>query len=340
VSETKQIGMVGLGRMGGNLVRRLLQAGVECHVFDLKPEKVAELVALGAIGASSIEELVAGLRKPSVVWVMLKEGRITGRAMTQLAACMDPDDVIIDGGNTYYRDDIKRARRLGRKVHTMDCGTSGGVHGLLRGFCCMIGGEQDIYERLEWIFQIIAPKMGDVPRTPGRTGPPGLGESGYLYCGPHGAGHFVKMIHNAIEYGMMAAIGEGYALLKHANIGLTQPDQVETPGYYKYNFNVPAIFELWRRGSVVVSWLVDLLAEALHKSPDLSEFDLPGGVKDSKEGRWTAIAAVDEMVPAQVTTLSLFARYSSRRRDKEINAALTALRQGFGGHADAEKEAA
>ncbi len=331
-----QLGMVGLGRMGSNLVRRLLRDGHECVVYDRSREAVTALVEEGAVGAASLDELVGKLARPRAVWLMLPAG-VTGQVVEELAGRLEADDVLIDGGNGYYRDDIDRAAALKpRGVHYVDCGTSGGVWGLERGYCLMIGGEEAVVQRLDPIFRSIAPGVEAAPRTPGRRGEPTSAEMGYLHCGPHGAGHFVKMVHNGIEYGLMAAYAEGLNILRHADVGLAEQGvDAETaplrdPRFYRYRFDVPQIAEVWRRGSVVASWLLDLTAEALLADPELGSFT--GRVADSGEGRWTALAAVDEGVPAPVITAALYARFSSRGRDEYADRLLSAMRKQFGGH--------
>jgi 6-phosphogluconate dehydrogenase len=336
-----QVGMVGLGRMGANLVRRLMRDGHECVAFDLNEDAVAQLESEGAAGARSAEEFVKGLSKPRVAWVMVPAA-ITGQTIHQLAALMDPGDVIIDGGNSYYRDDIERAKELSESgIHYVDVGTSGGVFGLERGFCLMIGGERETVELLDPIFRTIAPGVDEAPRTEGAEGEPSTAEQGYLHCGPAGAGHFVKMVHNGIEYGLMAAFAEGLNILDRANIGEEErPADAETtplrdPEYYRYEIDTAAVAEVWRRGSVVASWLLDLIASALRKSPDLEGFK--GRVSDSGEGRWTVLAAVEEGVPANVITAALYERFSSRGEDEFANRLLSAMRAEFGGHAEREK---
>ncbi len=331
-----QVGMIGLGRMGANLVRRLLRGGHECVVYDRNQEAVATLAREGAIGAASLDELVGKLTRPRAVWLMLPAG-VTGSVVEELAGKLEEDDVLIDGGNSYYRDDLDRAAALEpRGIHYVDCGTSGGVWGLERGYCLMIGGEEAVVRRLDPIFRSIAPGVEAAPRTPGRHGEPSTAEMGYLHCGPHGAGHFVKMVHNGIEYGLMAAYAEGLNILRHADVGLAEQGvDAETaplrdPRFYTYRFDVPQIAEVWRRGSVVASWLLDLTAEALLADPDLGSF--AGRVADSGEGRWTALAAVDEGVPAPVITAALYARFASRGRDDYADRLLSAMRKQFGGH--------
>ena len=333
-----QLGMVGLGRMGANLVRRLIRDGHECVVYDVNPDAISTLEAEGATGARTLAEFAAALRPPRAAWIMVPAG-LTGQTVNDLAEHFAADDVIIDGGNSYYRDDIHRARELAaRGIHYVDVGTSGGVFGLERGFCLMIGGDAEAVGRLEPLFETIAPGVGSIPRTPGRTGEPVQAEKGYLHCGPNGAGHFVKMVHNGIEYGMMAAFAEGLAVLDKANIGQKSAEHdAETaplgnPEYYQYDLDTAAISELWRRGSVVGSWLLDLTAQALHESPTLEEF--AGRVSDSGEGRWTSIAAIEEGVPAPVLTMALYSRFASRGLDDYADKVLSAMRKGFGGHAE------
>jgi len=334
-----QLGMVGLGRMGANLVRRLMRDGHDCGVVDVNPDAVKALEQEGAKGASSIDEFVAMLDKPRAAWVMVPAGDITESSVRELASQMEADDVIIDGGNSSYRDDIRRAGELReRGIHYVDVGTSGGVYGLERGFCLMIGAEDAVFARLEPLFATIAPGLGDIERTPGRSGDPTPEELGYLHCGPNGAGHFVKMVHNGIEYGLMAAYAEGLNVLKHANAGKHQRDAdaetapLEHPELYMYDIDVAAVSEVWRRGSVVASWLLDLTAIALHESPELEEFG--GRVSDSGEGRWTAIAAIDEGVPAPVLLTALTSRFESQGSGQFANKVLSAMRKQFGGHAE------
>jgi 6-phosphogluconate dehydrogenase len=334
-----QLGMVGLGRMGSNLVRRLQPAGHECVVYDVNADAVKELEGEGATGTGSLEELVAGLAKPRAVWVMVPAGQITEQTVSALGERMEAGDTIIDGGNSYDRDDMARAAALSEKsIHYVDVGTSGGVWGLERGYSLMIGGEEEVVERLGPLFEAIAPGVDAAARTPGRTGDPAPEEHGYLHCGPNGAGHFVKMVHNGIEYGAMAAYAEGLNILKHANAGKTSRDSdaetapLEHPEDYPYDLDLTAVTEVWRRGSVIASWLLDLTASALYESPDLEDFS--GRVSDSGEGRWTAIAAVEEGVPAPVLATALFARFSSRDLDHFANQALSAMRSQFGGHVE------
>ncbi len=337
-STPMQLGMVGLGRMGANLVRRLTRDGHHCVAYDTNADVVASLAAEGATGASSLADLVAKLDAPRAVWLMLPAA-ITDRVLDELVALLEPGDTVIDGGNSYYRDDMARAARLTPKgIHYVDCGTSGGVWGLDRGYCLMIGGEDEPVTRLGPIFATIAPGEGSAEPTPARTRTDSTAAQGYLHCGPSGAGHFVKMIHNGIEYGMMAAIAEGLSILKHADVGTrAQVADAETtplrdPEAYQYTLDVAEIAELWRRGSVVGSWLVDLIADALATSPSLDDFS--GRVSDSGEGRWTVLAAVDESVPAPVITASLFGRFESRGEGQFAAKVLSAMRSEFGGHVE------
>ena len=332
-----QLGMVGLGRMGAGIVRRLLRDGHSCAGYDLSPDAVAALVADGAVGASSLEELAAALEPPRAVWVMVPAGAITDSTIAALSDVLEPGDTIIDGGNSHYRDDIRRAAALAEKgLHHVDVGTSGGVWGLERGFCLMIGGEQEIVERLGPLFASIAPGVESAPRTPGRTGDPSPSEQGWYHCGPNGAGHFVKMVHNGIEYGLMAAYAEGLNVIAKADAGTRQRAQdaetapLENPEWYRYEIDTAEVAEVWRRGSVVASWLLDLAAEALHASPELEEF--AGRVSDSGEGRWTSLAAIEEGVPAPVLTTALYSRFSSRGLDDFADRLLSAMRKEFGGH--------
>jgi len=334
-----QLGMVGLGRMGSNLVRRLMRAGHECVVFDVNPDVVKALAGEGATGAESMDDFVSKLTVPRAAWVMVPAGDITETTVMELAQRMQRDDVIIDGGNSYYRDDIDRAKRLAEQgVHYVDVGTSGGVWGLERGFCLMIGGEEEVVKRLDPVFAAIAPGVDAAPRTPGREGTTVAAEQGYLHCGPNGAGHFVKMVHNGIEYGVMAAYAEGLNILRNANAGGQQREAdaetapLEHPEYYRYEIDTAAVAEVWRRGSVIASWLLDLTAQALNESPDLHDYS--GRVSDSGEGRWTAIAAIEEGVPAPVLTTALYSRFESRDLDHFANQVLSAMRKQFGGHAE------
>ena len=334
-----QIGMVGLGRMGANMVRRLMRDGHECVVYDVRAESVASMVDEGAVGAASLGELVEKLAPPRAVWMMVPAA-ITHDTIEQLAEVVEKGDVLIDGGNSYYRDDIDRAEALeARGIHYVDVGTSGGVFGLERGYCLMIGGRDEAVKLLDPIFRTLAPGLGSVDRTPGREGDPSTAELGYLHCGPSGGGHFVKMVHNGIEYGLMAAYAEGLNVLHHANIGKTamEADAETAPvrdaqRFYSFDFDMPEIAEVWRRGSVIASWLLDLTATALVESPELAEFS--GRVSDSGEGRWTVAAAVDEGVPANVLSASLFSRFASRGEADYGDKLLSAMRKQFGGHAE------
>jgi 6-phosphogluconate dehydrogenase len=336
-----QLGMVGLGRMGANLVRRLQKAGHECVVSDHNADAVAASVADGATGSTSLADLVHRLDPPRAVWCMVPAG-VTGRVIEELATLLEPGDIVIDGGNSNYRDDLTRAQALAEKqVHFVDCGTSGGVWGLERGFCLMIGAEDDVFAHLEPIFRALAPGVDAAPRTPGRTGDPAPEEQGYLHCGPPGAGHFVKMVHNGIEYAVMAAYAEGLNVLHHANAGMegTAEFDAETaplrnPELYRYELDLAAVSEVWRRGSVIASWLLDLTAASLHASPDLSQFQ--GRVSDSGEGRWTVEAAVDEGVPVPLIANALFGRFSSRGAAEFADRVLSAMRHQFGGHGESQ----
>jgi 6-phosphogluconate dehydrogenase len=337
-----QLGMIGLGRMGANLVRRLLAGGHEAVVYDVSTAAVDGLVAEGAEGAASVEAFVAALRTPRAVWVMVPAAH-AGAVVDDVAAHLDPGDIVIDGGNSYYRDDVDRAERLrARGLHYLDVGTSGGVYGLERGFCLMVGGDTGAVERLAPVLDTLAPGLDAVARTPGRTGDPQPGERGWLHCGPSGAGHFVKMVHNGIEYGLMAAYAEGLNVLRHAGDGRreraadAETAPLREPQYYQYDFDLSAITELWRRGSVVSSWLLDLTAVALHEDPQLGAFS--GHVADSGEGRWTVMAAVDEGVPAGVLATALFERFSSQGRQDFADRVLSAMRKQFGGHAEVARE--
>jgi len=332
-----QLGMVGLGRMGANMVRRLLKGGHECVVFDMSPKAVGDLTAENAVGSSSLADLVKKLEKPRAVWLMVPAA-VVDKTIADLLPSLEPDDILIDGGNSYYVDDIRRAKELmPRRIHYVDVGTSGGVWGLERGYCMMIGGEKPVVGRLDPIFATLAPGRGDVLPSPGREK---LGastaEQGYLHCGPNGAGHFVKMVHNGIEYGLMAAYAEGIGILRSANVGKqTNTIDAETtplrdPEHYQYDLNLPDITELWRRGSVVASWLLDLTASALAKDPELAGF--AGRVSDSGEGRWTIKAAIDEAVPAHVLSAALYDRFASRGEAEFANKLLSAMRYEFGGH--------
>ena len=334
-----QLGMVGLGRMGANIVRRLLRDGHACVGYNRTPGPVEALVAEGAVGASSLEDFASKLSPPRVAWVMVPAGGITQKVISDLAEVLDPGDVIIDGGNTHYHDDIRRAAELAEKgIHHVDVGTSGGVWGLERGFCLMIGGETEVVERLRPLFASIAPGVDAAPRTPGRTGEPAMAERGYLHCGPNGAGHFVKMVHNGIEYGVMAAYAEGFNILRNADVGKRQREMdaetapLERPEHYQYEIDTTEVAEVWRRGSVVGSWLLDLTAQALLESPTLAEY--AGRVSDSGEGRWTSIAAIDEGVPAPVLTTALYSRFASQGLDDFAGKLLSAMRKQFGGHTE------
>jgi 6-phosphogluconate dehydrogenase len=331
-----QMGMVGLGRMGANMVRRLMAAGHQCVVRDVSPDAVATLAGEGAVGSSSTADFLAKLTTPRIVWLMVPAGAVDA-TLEEYVPHLSPGDIVVDGGNSYYRDDVDRAKRLAAKqIHYVDCGTSGGVWGLERGFCLMIGGENDVVKRLDPLFATLAPGRGDIERTPGREKLGGTSEQGYLHCGPNGAGHFVKMVHNGIEYGLMAAYAEGLNILQHANIGKQKRETdaettpLRNPEYYQYDLNLPDITEVWRRGSVIASWLLDLTAAAFVHDPQLAQFS--GRVSDSGEGRWTLDAAIDEAVPAYVLATALFERFSSRGQADFQDRLLSAMRFGFGGH--------
>jgi 6-phosphogluconate dehydrogenase len=331
-----QLGMIGLGRMGANMVRRLIKGGHDCVVFDVSQHAVEALAKEKATGAASVEDFVKKLKKPRAAWLMVPAA-VVDETIAELLPHLDSGDILIDGGNSYYIDDIRRAKALAAKgIHYVDVGTSGGVWGLERGFCMMIGGEDEIVKRLDPIFAQLAPGIGDIGRTPGRETADGTAEQGYLHCGPNGAGHFVKMVHNGIEYGIMAAYAEGFGILRSANIGKrTHEIDAETtplshPEHYQYDVNLPDVAEVWRRGSVIASWLLDLTATALLDDPALSKY--AGRVSDSGEGRWTIKAAIDEAVPAPVLTTALYERFSSRDEAEFQNKLLSAMRFEFGGH--------
>jgi 6-phosphogluconate dehydrogenase len=331
-----QLGMIGLGRMGSYMVQRLLQAGHDCVVFDTHPQAMKDLVEKGAKSSASLEEFAKKLNKPRAVWMMVPAAAVDS-VLSSLTPVLEKDDIVIDGGNSYYHDDIRRAGELKSKgIHYVDCGTSGGVWGKDRGYCLMIGGEEAIVSHLDPIFKSLAPGVGAAARTRGRTGEPSTSENGYLRCGPNGAGHFVKMVHNGIEYGMMAAFAEGLNIIKNANAGkIKREEDAETtplrdPEFYQYDMNMPEIAEVWRRGSVIGSWLLDLTAAALRENPDLSKF--AGHVSDSGEGRWTVQAAVEEGIPAPVITAALYTRFASRGNEEYAAKLLSAMRYEFGGH--------
>jgi 6-phosphogluconate dehydrogenase len=333
-----QLGMIGLGRMGANMVRRLLRDDHECVVFDLNSDAVRELAGEGAVGAESMEDLASKLTPPRSVWLMVPAA-VVDKTLDDLIPALEAGDAVIDGGNSYYRDDIRRAARLSEHdLDYIDTGTSGGVWGLDRGYCLMIGGPDNAVARLDPIFASLAPGVDSAPRTPGRDGDPTPAEQGYLHCGPSGAGHFVKMVHNGIEYGVMAAYAEGLNILRNANAGKAEREvdaetaPLEHPEYYQYDIDLPEVAEVWRRGSVIGSWLLDLTAEALQESPELSEY--AGRVSDSGEGRWTSIAAIEEGVPAPVLSSALYSRFASRGLDDFADKVLSAMRKEFGGHAE------
>ncbi len=337
-----QLGMIGLGRMGGNMVRRLMGAGHECVVFDVSAAAVAALASEGATATTSLETFVQALRPPRAVWLMVPAALVDAE-VDALASLLAPGDILIDGGNSHYHDDIRRSAALApRGILYLDVGTSGGVFGLARGYCLMIGGDQDAVQRLDPIFASLAPGAGAIPRTPGREGASTTAERGYLHCGPSGAGHFVKMVHNGIEYGLMAAYAEGLNVLRHADVGNTartadaETTPLRNPEHYQYSFNLGDVTELWRRGSVVSSWLLDLSAAALVESPDLARF--AGRVSDSGEGRWTIAAAIDESVPTPVLSAALYDRFTSRGEGDFAHKMLSALRYQFGGHHEAHGE--
>jgi 6-phosphogluconate dehydrogenase len=334
-----QLGMVGLGRMGAGLVRRLMHDGHRCVGYDVFPDAVKALEADGAVGATSMEEFASKLDKPRAAWVMVPAGEITDTTIASLAEVLEAGDTIIDGGNTYYRDDLRHAAALAEKgIHHIDVGTSGGVWGFERGFCLMIGGEKEVVERLDPIFASIAPGVDAAPRTPGRTGEPTPAEHGYHHCGPNGSGHFVKMVHNGIEYGLMASFAEGLNIIRNADAGLRQrkadaeTTPLEQPELYQFKIDTTEVAEVWRRGSVVGAWLLDLTAAALYASPTLDDF--AGRVSDSGEGRWTSIAAIDVGVPAPTLTTALYSRFASRGLDQFADKLLSAMRKEFGGHAE------
>ena len=337
-----QLGMIGLGRMGANMVRRLIRKGHDCVVFDRSPQTVSDLAKENAIGASSLADLVKKLQKPRALWLMVPAA-VVDQTIADLLPHLDAGDILIDGGNSYYVDDIRRAKELAqKKIHYVDVGTSGGVWGLDRGYCMMIGGENDVVKHLDPIFSTLAPGIGDISRTPGRDNLDGTAEQGYLHCGPNGGGHFVKMVHNGIEYGIMAAYAEGLSVIRSANVGKQQQGvDAETtplrdPEHYQYDFNLRDVAEVWRRGSVIASWLLDLTASALVQDPGLSKF--AGRVSDSGEGRWTIKAAIDEAIPTPVLTASLYERFSSRGEADYADKLLSAMRFGFGGHLEKPAE--
>jgi len=331
-----QLGMIGLGRMGANMARRLMKGGHPCVVFDRSPKVVQDLVREKATGSDSLANLVKGLEKPRALWLMVPAAAVD-QTIADLLPHLEPDDILIDGGNSYYIDDIRRAKELTvKRIHYVDVGTSGGVWGLERGYCMMIGGETEVVKHLDPIFSTLAPGAGGIPPTPGREGFDGTAEQGYLHCGPNGAGHFVKMVHNGIEYGLMAAYAEGLSILRSANVGKEQAavdaetTPLRDPAHYKYDLNLRDISEVWRRGSVIASWLLDLTAAALVKDPSLSQF--AGRVSDSGEGRWTIKAAIDEAVPVPVLSTALYERFASRGEADYQDRLLSAMRFGFGGH--------
>ena len=337
-----QLGMIGLGRMGANMVRRLINKGHNCVVFDRSPQAVSELVKERAIGSASLAEFVKKLEKPRAIWLMVPAA-VVDQTIAELLPHLDAGDILIDGGNSYYIDDIRRAKELSPKFHYVDVGTSGGVWGLDRGYCMMIGGEKDVVQRLDPIFSALAPGIGDIPRTSGREKIGGTAEQGYLHCGPNGAGHFVKMVHNGIEYGIMAAYAEGLGILRSANVGKrgkaavdAETTPLRNPEEYQYDLNLPDVAEVWRRGSVIASWLLDLTANALMQDANLSKF--AGRVSDSGEGRWTIKAAIDEAVPAPVLTSALYERFSSRGEADFADKLLSAMRFEFGGHLEKSED--
>ena len=331
-----QLGMIGLGRMGANMVRRLMKAGHECVVFDMTPASVQALAKEGATGGSSLDDFIGKLKQPRAIWLMVPAA-VVDDTLAKLLPKLQKDDIIIDGGNSYYIDDIRRAKELAPKgIHYVDVGTSGGVWGLDRGYCQMIGGPHTVVQHLDPIFKTLAPGIGDIERTRGRQDSTGTAEQGYLHCGPSGAGHFVKMVHNGIEYGLMAAYAEGLNILKHANVGHTQRESdaettpLRNPEHYQYDFNLADVAEVWRRGSVVASWLLDLTAIALAEEPDLKKFS--GQVSDSGEGRWTILAAIEEGAPSPVLSAALYQRFTSRGESEFADKLLSAMRYQFGGH--------
>jgi 6-phosphogluconate dehydrogenase len=331
-----QLGMIGLGRMGANMVRRLLKAGHNCVVFDRSPKAVSELIEEKALGSSSLPEFVQKLEKPRAIWLMVPAA-VVEKTLAELLPHLEPGDILIDGGNSYYVDDLRRAKELAKKqIHYVDVGTSGGVWGLERGYCMMIGGENEVVKHLDPVFATLAPGIGDISRTPGREKADGTSEQGYLHCGPNGAGHFVKMVHNGIEYGIMAAYAEGLGILRSANVGKrdhaidAETTPLRDPELYQYDLRLADIAEVWRRGSVIASWLLDLTASVLLEDPALTKF--AGRVSDSGEGRWTINAAIDEAVPAHVLTAALYERFSSRGEADFANKILSAMRYEFGGH--------
>jgi len=333
-----QLGMMGLGRMGANMVRRLLRGGHQCVVYDANPEAAQELATEGAVAAASLDDFVGKLTPPRAVWLMIPAA-VVDQMLGDLAARLHKDDIIIDGGNSYYIDDLRRAESLVPKgIHYLDVGTSGGIWGMARGYCLMIGGPEAAVRRLDPIFKTLAPGRGSIDRTPGREHVGGTAEDGYLHCGPTGAGHFVKMVHNGIEYGLMAAYAEGLNILRHANVGTrgrtidAETTPLRNPAHYRYDFNLPDIAEVWRRGSVVASWLLDLTASALIKDPELAKFT--GRVSDSGEGRWTITAAIDEGSPAPVLSAALYQRFTSRGEEAFADRVLSAMRFEFGGHVE------
>jgi 6-phosphogluconate dehydrogenase len=334
-----QLGMIGLGRMGGDMVRRLMKGGHQCVVYDRAPAAVQALVSEGATGAATVDEFVSKLTAPRIVWLMVPAA-VVDSALSELVPKLSANDAVVDGGNSWYQDDLKRAKRLAeRGLHYLDCGTSGGVFGLERGYCLMIGGETEVVRRLDPIFATLAPGAGSIEKTRGRKDRKGTAEQGYLHCGPSGAGHFVKMVHNGIEYGMMASYAEGLNILKHAGLGKVASSEADAettplrdPAAYQYDLDLPDIAEVWRRGSVIASWLLDLTSSALASDPELNNF--AGRVSDSGEGRWTLEAAIDLAVPANVLATALFSRFASRGEAEFQNRILSAMRSEFGGHAE------